>query len=545
VQTIKDYSNSLDVPSYEQSVGATADYYYYTSPSNTSTTFMSAGDNHYYYFTPTTTGTMNLTLSVPYNSDYDVHVLDASGNVIGGSGAGTGLTDYASFSVVAGSTYRVRVYYWSGAAGYYTLSLSSITPSIPPSVPLYQNSPVDVSLSAGAYMVYRFTPSSSGTFKFFTGPYGGFGGSNDTYLELYSNSGLTNLIASNDDSNQTLFSEFNISISAGTTYYLKFRHYSPSGSVYARLTATMAQPPIQAINVNSPVDVQVVQGEYKPFKFTPLETGDYTFLTSSYGGSGGSSDTYLHLYSDSNLSNQLAYNEDLDMFMQGISVGIDDNILFGLYNRFYGLAKYEDEYYYLVGHLIVDCGSVTFYSGLSVSSAAASQGLNAAAFASASAGELALATGVGAGAGVVTLSGALGLELTSVVARAASVAATAAALRSGDIMYATKNKLNNLPTNTAGNFRTHLKQLVGDPPVVPSDAHHMLPQEFSYRFLGKVDIHDAKYGSWVERSKHRSEAYAFNKKWENYFIESPNPTTEQILDYARTLASEFGYTIHF
>ncbi|MBP0726862.1 S8 family serine peptidase [Bacillus sp. RG28] len=306
-QAIEEFNHSkpLELSSYENGVAGV--YNFTISPGGSQSMNMNVGDTDYYNFTASSSGTMTASLSVPSNADYDLQVLTSNDVVLGTSAAGTGQSESVSFSVTAGSSYKVKVYYYSGATGSYTVSLSNITPSI---ASIYLNSPVDISLSSGEYRVYSFTPSSSGNYQLFTGPYGGFGGPNDTYLELYSNSSLTNMIASDDDSNGNTFSKIKTYLTAGTTYFLKVRHYSSTGSLYTRLTVQVDVPPTQPIYSDSPIDVNVNANEYRTFSFTPTETGKYRFYTTPYGDGDTSSDTFLELYSNSNLTNILAFDDD-------------------------------------------------------------------------------------------------------------------------------------------------------------------------------------------------------------------------------------------
>lgn len=178
------------------------------------------------------------------------------------------------------------------------------------STQLLPNSPVDVSLAAGAYEVFSFTPAASGTYNIYTGPYGGTGGSNDTVLELYSDATLTTLITSNDDSNGTTFSEIKPSLTGSSTYYIKLRPFSSSGSVHARLTAEVNTTTV--ISLNSPIDVDLPASGSKIFKFTPSSSGYFNIYTDYFNGttSSGTSDTLLYVYTAENLSNQIAYNDD-------------------------------------------------------------------------------------------------------------------------------------------------------------------------------------------------------------------------------------------
>ena len=87
------------------------------------------------------------------------------------------------------------------------------------------NTPIDVDLQDGASEVFQFTPSSTDTYQIYTGPYGGNGSSSDTYLELYSDANLTNMINFDDDSAGDLFSRITTTLNAGSTYYIHLRPY--------------------------------------------------------------------------------------------------------------------------------------------------------------------------------------------------------------------------------------------------------------------------------------------------------------------------------
>lgn len=213
----------------------------------------------------------------------------------------TKLKDYSGTDIISllSSNEKNVIQNWMGGTISYVVPITAVSISL--------NTPDDVSLTAGAYKVYKFTPSATGVYNIFTGPYAGTGTSNDTYLELYSDSGLNNIITSNDDSGGTTFSKISMTLTAGTTYYIKLRHYSSSGALYTRFIINMEIP---TINLNSPVDVSLPAGAYNVYKFTPQSTGEYKIFTGPYGGTGSSNDTYLELYSDQTLTNKITYNDD-------------------------------------------------------------------------------------------------------------------------------------------------------------------------------------------------------------------------------------------
>ncbi|RIE03555.1 S8 family peptidase [Cohnella faecalis] len=248
----------------------------------------------------------NITLSWLAVSGATSYTLQLNGTTV----TTTASTSYTFSGLAANTTYTVGVaaVNGSGSSLFSTSSVATKAVSMPN---LTLNSSVDVDLASGAYQAYAFTPSSTGTYKIFTGPYGGVGTSNDTVLELYSNSSLTSSITSNDDSNGTTFSEINWNLTGGTTYYVKLRGYG-STAVHARLSAVVAPPAPITMSLNVGYDVDSASGTYKVYKFTPSSSGQYKLFTGYFGGtsSGGSNDTLLYVYSDANLTNQLAYNDD-------------------------------------------------------------------------------------------------------------------------------------------------------------------------------------------------------------------------------------------
>lgn len=171
--------------------------------------------------------------------------------------------------------------------------------------------PIDIQLGTGVSEVYTYIPSVTRSYKIYTGPYAATGSTNDTVLEVYSDSALTSLVASNDNANNTVFSEIKANLSAGVTYYIKILPKTTSGSVYARLTVSNDYPPV-ALTLNTPIDVDVPSGDSKIFSFNTSVNGSFKFSTTYYGGvsSSGTSDTLLYVYTDSLLTKQIAYNDD-------------------------------------------------------------------------------------------------------------------------------------------------------------------------------------------------------------------------------------------
>jgi hypothetical protein len=97
------------------------------------------------------------------------------------------------------------------------------------------------------------------------------------------------------------------------------------------------------------------------------------------------------------------------------------------------------------------------------------------------------------------------------------------------------------------NLRKNLIKATGKDPGKAFEAHHNLPKKFESFFnrKGVTNIHDAKYGSWVEKGKHRSEAYAVNRDWEDAITSGRVFDKESIETYAKELANEYSYEIRF
>ena len=80
------------------------------------------------------------------------------------------------------------------------------------------------------------------------------------------------------------------------------------------------------------------------------------------------------------------------------------------------------------------------------------------------------------------------------------------------------------------------------------DAHHVFPQHFGDKFekAGFKDWADAKqYGAWWQLNDHRSKAYEYNKKWEEFFSDGIAHTKNDILKKGRELAKIYNFEIRF
>lgn len=242
--------------------------------------------------------------------------------------------------------------------------------------------------------------------------------------------------------------------------------------------------------------------------------------------------------------------DDIDYFLQGVAVGIDDNVTFGLFQTLLRLPTAYDEYFFDAGKVITDAAFLTFYSNIAGVSGGAAVYLFAQAEVTATVSVVALAGGVTAPAGVVVEVGSLSTLAASAGCTVASNFAAKAAARSNNFLMASKNARDGLPTFNAGTFRSNLKKLVGDPPsgMVEPRAHHVLPQQFVDWFKSKkIVIHDPKYGTWLSKQDHNllHYTYKYNDLWRQWKNLHDDASVSEILDYARSLAARFGFTMHF
>src|SRR5690606_31030818 len=113
---------------------------------------------------------------------------------------------------------------------YASLEASTIIPELI----VYQ--PEDIELTTGSTQMYSFRPATTGVYRFYTSSFKGLGALVDTQIGIYSDIQLSKLLASNDDANDTVFSESIISLVGGETYYVKIQGYD-STPLRARITA--------------------------------------------------------------------------------------------------------------------------------------------------------------------------------------------------------------------------------------------------------------------------------------------------------------------
>jgi len=162
----------------------------------------------------------------------------------------------------------------------------------------------EISADKGSYAVRLFTPTESGNYFIYTSPYGESGVSNDTYIEVYTNTDLSGTpIASNDDYDGGRFSKVEIPMTDGTTYYIKVGHYG-EGKLHADLNITEIIP-VESLTLDENKDIIVSKGEFALFSFTPVKSMTYVFDVSNYNGETTEYDAYIKLYGNQSMTQRI------------------------------------------------------------------------------------------------------------------------------------------------------------------------------------------------------------------------------------------------
>lgn len=179
------------------------------------------------------------------------------------------------------------------------------------------------------YSVFQFEPKETGDYNIFTSPYYNSNLSNDTYMEVFSDREMTELVAYNDDYDGTRFSRVTLNATAGRTYYIKVTHYS-DGYLQAMINVDKDEP-IDKLYLDQAKDLITNKDEYKILSFTPSKSGTYTFDITNYFDENIYYDTYIKLYSN-DINSQLL-GKDNNKF----SVNLQKNNTY--YLHFSGLFK--------------------------------------------------------------------------------------------------------------------------------------------------------------------------------------------------------------
>jgi hypothetical protein len=76
-------------------------------------------------------------------------------------------------------------------------------------------------------------------------------------------------------------------------------------------------------------------------------------------------------------------------------------------------------------------------------------------------------------------------------------------------------------------------------------AHHVFPVKFVEQFAAAgIDIRDARFGAWWEATEHLSSARGYNEAWRQFLVEQPR-SQEEMLEFGRNLAAQYGLNIHY
>ncbi|MGG0940324.1 hypothetical protein ABHN11_30435 [Brevibacillus centrosporus] len=182
------------------------------------------------------TGTLTVKLDVPADKDYDMVVMENLDTTVGfGMTSGQGKDESVSFQVKPNTNYYIAIFSFNdfSTTENYHLSLSKIT------AVLNLTSPIDISLPMGEVPAYKFTAPVAGTYRFYTEPYGGFGAPFDTFLAIFSDEQMANMVGFNDDvALDNLLSEMKVPIAQGQTYFIYVSSAEQAG-VHTRLTVSL------------------------------------------------------------------------------------------------------------------------------------------------------------------------------------------------------------------------------------------------------------------------------------------------------------------
>ena len=97
---------------------------------------------------------------------------------------------------------------------------------------------------------------------------------------------------------------------------------------------------------------------------------------------------------------------------------------------------------------------------------------------------------------------------------------------------------------TANNLRSNLKKLSGETGE-GCHAHHVFPKTFANLFkLIDINVHDPRFGAFVEAHSHLSFSFAYNQAWAAFFA-SGSVSREAALSLGRELARTYCYDIHY
>ncbi|MED1876863.1 hypothetical protein [Brevibacillus borstelensis] len=199
--------------------------------------------DYYRYDSGTYSGMLTVKLTVPKDKNYDLIVMEGTSKNVGSSlGREPGAAEKVAFEAKAGTTYYFVVF--SMDQHFSTTDRYNLIVGNPSE--LAWGTPVDIDVPEGVVPGYRITAPATGNFRFFTSPYAGTGLPNDTLLLLFEDELMQKLLGGNDNASEdTVFSELDVNLTKGLTYYLYVAPSANDGQVHARLTAA-SKPNVSA-----------------------------------------------------------------------------------------------------------------------------------------------------------------------------------------------------------------------------------------------------------------------------------------------------------
>jgi hypothetical protein len=176
-------------------------------------------------------------------------------------------------------------------------------------------------------------------------------------------------------------------------------------------------------------------------------------------------------------------------------------------------------------------GAINFFGGITLTGASA------------------VALGPSGGASAITIAVGLADTAVGTLEMGLSLTLAGTAISNGvssfdQLMYS----INNGGEPAYWNYRQKFIDAYGEAPegMVNPQVHHVLPQKFVDKFIkAGINIHEPKYCSWVERTPHSQWSGWDNKDWEDFFVNNQSPTVQEILAFARQMATKYGFQIHF
>ena len=123
--------------------------------------------------------------------------------------------------------------------------------------------------------------------------------------------------------------------------------------------------------------------------------------------------------------------------------------------------------------------------------------------------------------------------------------AVAKAKREAEEKAAQKTTERGFRAFTSANFRENLARLTGGIPE-NAQAHHVLPQKFEEDFKrAGLNVHDPRYGAWWDSTEHAKRSAEYNQKWADFLRGGPARSKDDVLQFARQTAGEYGLQVNF